>query len=165
MAKKKIKNAELANTLEEYSKSFKEMVNIKPKQFDTLRIATMISSLPERKWNAAQAVILNTIAKKDAEQKLKTTKAVELVVVSKNKENNGLTDNASRQAYVDKRANVIAAEIDLINADAELLAAKLAFDCLDDLFTAGKKIMDWLTDQDKQTRQYAKYAEEGRKNR
>lgn len=165
MATKRLNNTELAKTLDEYTKEFKAIVNIKPKQFDTARIATMISALPERKWNAAQAVILNTIAKKDADQKLKTAKAIELLSATKNKESSGLTDIASRQAHVDRQDNIQMLEIDTINAEAELLAAKLAFDCLDDLYNAGKKIMEWLVEQDRQTRAYVNYVDEGRKNK
>ena len=42
------------------------------------------------------------------------------------------------------------------------MAAKLAYECLDDLFTAGKKIIDWLSDQDKAQQDYAKYYNAGR---
>jgi hypothetical protein len=151
----------LKATLAEYDKDLKDLVNIKPVQFDTARIATMITSTPPRKWHAAQGVVDATVRKKQAEQTLKAIKAKNMLVA---RNNTALTAATDRTAWVDSRPEVQAAEIDVINADADLTAARLAYECLDDLFTAGKKIMDYLNAQDRATRQYNKFVDEGSRN-
>lgn len=160
-----INNAELQETLDQYGKDLKALISVKPKQFETLQVATMITNLPERKWNAAQAVVNNTIAKKDADNKVKVAKATAGLVASASKTSLGLTSATDRAAWVDSQQDVQDAEIDAINADAELLASKLAYECLDDLFTAGKRIMNYLVEQEKQTKEYGRYADEARKNK
>jgi hypothetical protein len=164
MSKSKLANTELKEILDTYDKDFQALVKIKPKQFDTTTVATMISAIPERKWNAAQGVVNATIAKKDADNRLKAVKATKMLEASYNRDKEGLTAAEDRKAYVENHQDVQSAEIDSINADAELLAAKLAYECLDDLFTAGKKIMDWLSEQDRATQQYNRFADEGRKH-
>lgn len=159
----KLKKSELQAVLDEYDKDMKALVSIKPTQFDTLTIASMTRAIPERKWNAAQAVVNGTKLKKEADNRLKVIKATKQLEASHNKDKNGLTAAEDRKAFVDNHEDVKAAEIDCINADAQLMAAKLAYECLDDLFTAGKKIMDWLTDADRATRQYDRFNNEARR--
>lgn len=153
--------AELAKTLAEYGKDFQELINIKPKQFEIASVAHMVTSLPPRKWKAAQARVDATIAKKDAQQKLKALKASRMLAA---RNDSSLKAEKDRTAWVDNQSDVQQAEIDLINADAEETAAELAYECLDDLFTAGKKIMDYLIDQDKATRAFEKYDNDARRN-
>lgn len=160
MAKKKLKNTELQQTLDRYSKEMKEIAGIKSKQFDINSVATMISAIPQRKWNAASGVALATIAKKDAERTLKTLKATHHLMATKKAD---LTAAPDRTAWVENQPKVQSAELELINAEAELLSAKMAYECLDDLFTAGKKIMDYLVEQEKATKQYERFANEGRR--
>lgn len=149
---------EIKEVLDMYSKDMKELVSIKPKQFDILRIAHMVSETPPRKWNAAQGVVNATITKKDAEQKYKVAKAQAMMMARHNHELKAAPDRA---AWMENQPAVQKAEIDYINADAELLAAKLAYECLDDLFTAGKKIMEYLVKTEEATRQYNRFADEG----
>lgn len=159
------RRVELKETLDNYGKDLKALINIKPKQFETLQVATMITNLPERKWNAAQAVVNNTIFKKDADSKLKVIRATMGFRASNQKTALGLSSASDRSAWVDTQKEVQEAEIESINADAELLSSKLAYECLDDLFTAGKRIMNYLIEQEKQTKEYGRYADEGKKNR
>lgn len=153
---------DLQTMLDLYQKDINELVKIEPKQFDVLRIANMVSSVPPRKWNAAQGVVNATIAKKAADQTLKKVRAKKMLMA---RNDQSLKAAPDRTAWVDSQADVETAEIDVINADAELTAAKLAYECLDDLFTAGKKIMDYLVKTEEATRQYNRYAEEGRRNK
>jgi hypothetical protein len=156
---------DLQQTLEQYTKQMKDLATIRPQQFDILRVATMITAIPERKWNAAQAVVNNTLLKKDAERTLKTVRATKLLLVNNSENKKNLTNAADRAAWVDNQPDVLDAEIKLFDAETELLASKLAFDCLDDLYNAGKKIMDFLVEQEKATKQYNRYVDEGRKAR
>lgn len=160
---KYLKNTRLKNTLDEYSKNLSELIAVKPKQFDISSVANMITSTPNRKWNAAQGVINNTVEKKQCEISLKSLRAVKMLEASRLKKD-VLSNAEDRKAYVDNDAEIQEAEIDLINAEAQLVAAKLAYDTLDDLFTAGKKIMDWLSEQDKAQKQFEKYTNELARN-
>lgn len=162
MARKKyIKNSRLETTLTNYGNDMKALTNIKPQQFDINTVGTMIISTPNRKWNAAQAIVNATVAKKNAELNLKKIKAIKMLNASNTDLKVKLSNADDRKAYVDNDADVQAAEIELINAEAEFTAAKLGYDCLDDLFTAGKKIMDWLNEQERATQQYNRYIKEG----
>ena len=164
MAKNKYGNPRLKAKLDGYKHTIEGLVYIKPKQFETVRVATMISATPARKWKAAQAVVDATMAKKEADNALKVLRATKMLEASNGRDAKGLTNAEDRKAYVDNDARVQQAEIDAINTDAELLAAKLAYECLDDLFTAGKKIMDWLAEQDRAQKQYDRFANEGRRS-
>ena len=148
----------IKQSLEEYSKDIKALININPKQFDIVRIATMINALPERKWNAAQSVVLNTIKYKAAVREAKTIRATQLLRVNQSQNKKNLSNAADRSAWVDSQPDVQNAETTVIDTEAELLSAKLAYDCLDDLFTAGKKIMDYLVEEERATKQYGNYA-------
>lgn len=162
--RKRLKKAELKEVLDNYGADLQAMTKIKPQMFETLQIATMISTLPSRKWNAAQAIVNATILKKDAEQTVKRERAKAMLIASHSRDAKGLTNAEDRKAFVDDQVTVQNAEIDLINADAELSAAKLGYECLDDLFTAGKKIMDWLSEQDRATQQYNRFADEAKRH-
>jgi hypothetical protein len=156
-------SSELKQTLDQYSTDIKGLINIQPKQFDIFTISTMISSLPERKWNAAQAVVNNTIAKKAADQSLKVARAKAGLTASTRKVELELASADDRRAWVDSQDEVQDAEIDAIDAEAELIAAKLAYECLDDLFTAGKRIAQYLVEQDKQTKEFERFSNEGKR--
>lgn len=162
--RKRLKKAELRQVLDEYAIDLEAMTKIKPQMFDTLQIATMISALPARKWNAAQKQIEATVTKKDAEQAVKRERAKAMLIASHSREAKGLTNAEDRKAFVDNEVAVQNAEVELINADAELTAAKLGYECLDDLFTAGKKIMEWLSEQDRATQQYSRFADEAKRH-
>jgi hypothetical protein len=123
----------------------------------------MITALPERTWSAAQAVVNATLTKKEADRTVKTERATKLLKISNSPDKMGLSNAADRQAWVDKQPQVFEAELKAIDADAGLLAAKLAYECLDDLYNAGKKIMDYLVEQERATKQYNKYVDEGRR--
>lgn len=161
---KKLKETRLQTTLNAYAKDLKALSTIKPKQFDILTVATMISSTPQRKWNAAQAIVNATVEKKECEGRLKVLKATKMLEASSAAKKGKLSNADDRKAYVDNDKAVQAAEIDLINAEAELAAAKLGYECLDDLFTAGKKIMDWLSEQERATKQYDQYVAQARRH-
>lgn len=163
MAKSKLATTELKGILDNYDRDITALVKIKPQQFDIVAISTMIRETPQRKWNAAQGIVNATIYKKDADNKLKVAKAVEMLKASKNRETSGLSNVDDRKAHVDSLPDIQSAEIDAINAEAELLAAKLAYECLDDLFTAGKKIMEYLVSQERATNQYNRFVDEGRR--
>lgn len=152
----------IEQSLEGYKQDFKELINIKPKQFDIAAVAHMITSTPPRKWAAAQAVVDATIAKKEIDRRVKVLRG-QLMFTAKNNEK--LKAAPDRQGWVDSRPEVETLEIEAINADAQLLANKLAFECLDDLFTAGKKIMDYLVEQEKSTKQYNRFVDEGKRSR
>ena len=153
--------SDLRLMLDKFTDDIKQVTKIQPRQFDIVQVASVISSLPERKWNAAQARVDATIARKDAQQKLKALKASKMLAA---KHDSTLKAAPDRTAWVDSQKDVQQAEIDVINADAEETAAELAFECLDDAFTAHKKIMDYLTDQEKATRDYNKFVDAGRRN-
>jgi hypothetical protein len=159
-----IKNKELKATLDMYSADLKAMAKIRPRQFDIVTVATLISSVPERKWNAAQGVVNNTLLKKDADNQLKGLKGRLMFQASNMKDMKGLSSAQDRAGWVDSRPEVKTAEIDALNAEAELLAAKLAYECLDDMFSAGKRVMQWLIAQDRDTRDYEKFANEGKRH-
>lgn len=165
MAKNKYGNPKLKGKLDSYRRTIEGLVYIQPKQFETNRVATMISATPARKWKAAQAVVDATVIKKQADNELKVLRATKMLEASNQRDSKGLTNADDRKAYVDNDLRVQQAEINCINADAELTAAKLAYECLDDLFTAGKKIMDWLTDADRATRDYNRYNNEAQRGR
>ena len=160
---KYLKNTRLKTTLSGYAKDLDELINIKPKQFDIATIATMITETPPRKWRAAQAIVDATVEKKQWESDLKRLRAIRMLEASSVDKKYKLSNADDRKAYVDNDSEVQAAEIELINAEANLTAAKLGYECLDDLFTAGKKIMDYLIDQEKATKQYDRFVNEGRK--
>lgn len=162
--KKYLKDTRLKKTLDAYANDLNSLVNIKPKQFDIGTIATMITSTPNRKWNAAQCIVNATVQKKQLESTIKRLKAVRMLEASSSAKKDKLSNADDRKAYVDNDPEVQATEIELINADAELTAAKLGYECLDDLFTAGKKIMEYLVEQEKATKQYNRYVQEGRKH-
>lgn len=157
--------SELDKILEQYENDIRELTNIKPQQFDILKISTMITRIPQRKWNAAQSVVNGTISKKTAEKNAKTIRATKMLSASRMKTQKGLSSAEDRRAFVDNDEEVQAADLTVIEAEAELLAAKLGYECLDDLFTAGKKIMDYLTEQDKAQRQYDRFVDEGNRGR
>lgn len=151
-------NDDIKTTLDQFTQDMKALVNIEPKQFDILKIANMVSSLPPRKWNAAQAVVNATIAKKRADQKLRKVKAQQMMIARNNPTLKAAPD---RTAWVDNQFEVQQAELEVITADGMLTAAKLAYECLDDLFTAGKRIMEYLIKQDRAERDYNRFAQEG----
>lgn len=153
--------SDLTDQLASYSHDLDKLVKITPKQFDIATVATMITSVPERKWNAAQGIVNATIAKKDADQKLRVIKAMKMML-AKNMPN--LTAAPDRQAWVDSQEVVQDAEIKVIDCEAELLASKLAYESLDNLYEAGKRVMTWLIEQDKAERDYSRYANEGKRN-
>lgn len=163
MAKTKLATTELKGILDSYDKDMSDLVKIKPQQFDIVRISTMIRETPQRKWNAAQGVVNATILKKDADNKLKVLRASKMLEANGLKDKDNLSSADDRKAYVDNHPEVHDAEIHAINCEAELLAAKLAYECLDDLFTAGKKIMEYLTNQERAERQYDRFVSEGRR--
>lgn len=140
----------------------KRLTNLKPKMFEANQIAHIIQATPERKWAAAQAVVNWTDKVKDAKREVKKVKAAKRLEANNNKEIYPASDD--RKAFVENHEDVEKAEIELIHAEAQLTAAKLAYECLDDLFTAGKKIMEYITKQDLAERQYDRFVNEGRKN-
>ena len=152
---------DIKQQLDQYTLDLKKLVNIKPKSFEIAQVANMVTSIPERKWNAAQAVVLATLAHKDAKNTLSSLKASKMLQANQNKDKYGSAED--RKAYAETHPEVIQAGTDLLNAEAEKLSATLAYECLDDLFTAGKKIMDYLSEQDKAEKQYQKYSSEGQK--
>ena len=141
--------------LELFKLDMDKLINIKPKQFEVAQVAHMVTAIPERKWNSAQAVVNGTIAHKDAKAKLKRIKAQKQLEANANKETYGSAED--RKAYTENSREVQSAEVDLINAEAELLSAKLAYECLDDLYNAGKKIMSYLLAQNKAEDDYNRY--------
>lgn len=151
---------DLNRRIKEFDEEIKHLVNISPKQFDIARVAHMIAETPPRKWKAAQARVDATIYRKNAQQNLKALKASLMLQARRDASLKAAPD---RTAWVDSQLEVHQAELDLINADAEETAAELAYEALDDLFTAGKKIMQYLTDQEKATKDYNKYVDEGRR--
>lgn len=155
---------QLQDVLDMYAKDMKALVNIKPKQLDIVTMATMVRSIPERKWNAASAIANGMVLEKDLKGHVKAIRAKKRLEASAKKSELGLTSDADRAAWVDSDQEVQSAEIELIDAQATLTAAKLAYECLDDLFTSGKKIMDYLVDQEIATRQYNKFNNEGSRN-
>jgi hypothetical protein len=163
MARSKyLKNTRLQNTLDSYAQDLKDLAATKPQQFDILTVSTTITKLPPRKWNAAQAVVNATVEKKECESKLKRVRAVKMLEASKTDKKTRLSNADDRKAFVDNDPAVQAAEVDLINAEAELTAARMAWECLDDMFTGYKKIMDFLVDQERATKQYNRFVDEGR---
>lgn len=155
--------SDLKTTLDEYAKDLKALTGIKPQQFDIVQVSSMIRAIPERKWNAAQAIVDATVTKKTADGNLKAIKATRLLEASRGKEATGLSNAQDRSAWVDSQPEIQEAELEVINSEATLLAAKLGYECLDDLFTAGKKIMDYLVEQEKATKQYNRFVDEGRR--
>ena len=151
----------LKEQLDEYSADIKKLTNINSKQFDVGQIANMVTSVPERKWNAANAIVNATVAFKDAKASHRTIKSLKLLEANKMKDQYGSADD--RKAYAEQHQDTIEAENKMLQAEAQLLAAKLGYECLDDLFTAGKKIMDYLTDQEKATRAYERFNNEASK--
>lgn len=162
---KYLKNTRLQHTLDGYAADLKAITTIKPKQFDINTVATMISATPSRKWNAAQAVVTATLHKKELEAELKKLKAMKMLEASQATKKGRLSNADDRKAFVDNDVEVQVVEVDLINAEAELTAAKLGYECLDDIFTSGKKIMDWLSEQERATRQYNNFVNEGARQR
>jgi hypothetical protein len=156
-----VKNAKLKKTLDTYARDITAMTNIKPKQFEGGAIANMIASLPERKWNAAQAIVDFTDESKQLKQYIKGIRATKMMEASSDAHKARLSNAEDRKAYVENDEEVQKAEIDLINAEAQLVAARLAYECLDDLFTAGKKIMDTIVKQDLAERQYDRFKQDG----
>lgn len=148
--------SDIKREIELYKLDIKKLINIEPKQFEVAQVAHMVTAIPERKWNSAQAVVNGTIAFKNAKNNLKTVKAKKQLEANANKERFSSADD--RKAYSETHVDTQRAEIELIDAEAELLSAKLAYECLDDLFTAGKKIMDYLGRQEQATREYERYA-------
>lgn len=153
---------DIKRTMQAYDKDIRELVDIKPQQFDIVRIATMVREVPPRKWKAAQAVVDATVKKKQAEQVLRTAKATAMMQARHKPD---LPAAPDRTAWVDNQEAVKEAEIGVINTEAELMAAKLAFDCLDDLFSAGKRIMQYLIEQEKATKDYDRYVSEANRNK
>lgn len=153
--------SDLKHMLDKFTADIEQAVKAPSKQFDVIQVAAVISSLPTRKWSAAQARVDATIAKKAAQQKLKALKASKMLAA---KHDSTLKAAPDRTAWVESQADVQQAEIELINADAEETAAELAYECLDDAFTAHKKIMDYLTDQAKALRDYDKFVDAARRN-
>lgn len=147
-------------TLNQFSEDLKQLINIEAKQFDILRISHMIYETPARKWNAAQGVVNATVAKKEADMHLKKLKAQKMLFA---KNDSTLKAAPDRLAWVDSQKDVQDAEAEVIKAEGNLIAARLAYECLDDLFTAGKKIMDQLVKQEEATRQYNRFVDEGRR--
>jgi len=153
----------LEDRLKQYETDIKKLVNISPKQLEVAQVAHMVTSIPERKWNAADALIKATDLHKTAKSKLKTVKATKVLEANQNKDKYGSAED--RRAFAETHPDVLEAEEELIAIETELLAAKLGYECLDDLFTAGKKIMDFLTDQARATREYDRFANEAQKNK
>ena len=155
-------NDDLKIKLDLFSKDMKELTKISPKQFEIASVAHMIAETPPRKWNAAQQVVNATLLKKSADQKLRKVKAQKMMIA---RNMDDLKAAPDRTAWVDVQPEVEAAEIEVINADAERMAAKTAYDCLDDIFSAGKRIMQYLIEQEKSTGEYNKFANEGKRTR
>jgi hypothetical protein len=152
--------SELQDLLNSYTTDMQSLVAIKAKDFSTLQTATLISSIPERKWNAAQGVVTFTLAKKEADRVAKVLRATKMMKANQFKDK--LTNADDRKSWVEDQPEVQIADRDALNAEAELLSAKMAYECLDDLFTASKKIMDYLVDRDRQTKEYDKFVNAGR---
>jgi hypothetical protein len=161
---KYLKNTRLQQTLDNYAKDLNELVTIKPISFDIPTVATMVRQTPQRKWNAAQAIVNATIEKKQCESHVKRLRAMKMLEASHHTKKGRLSNADDRKAFVDADEKVIAAEIDLINADATLTAARMGYDCLTDLYEAGKKIMNWLIEEDKATRDYNRFVDEGKRH-
>ena len=153
--------SDLKEMLAKFDADIKEATKVKPQQFDIVQVATMISSLPQRKWNAAQARVDATIAKKNAQANLKALKASKMLEARNRTDLKAAPD---RQAWVDSHQAVQFAEVELITADAEETAAELAYGCLSDLFDAWRKIMNYLIDQERATKEYDRFANDARRN-
>ena len=156
-----VKNKGLQKTLATYAKDMGEMTHIKPRQFEGGAVAHMISSIPERKWNAAQSIVNGTDETKQLKQQIKACRAVKMMEASSDALKTRLSNADDRKAYVENDEEVQTLEVDLINAEANLVAARLAYECLDDLYNAGKKIMDTIVKQDLAERQYDRFRNDG----
>lgn len=108
---------ELQLLLDSYTADMQKLVSIKAKDFDTMQTATLISSIPERKWNAAQGVVTFTLAKKEADRVAKVTRAV--CMLKANQQKDKLTNADDRKAWVEDQAEVQDADMDAFNADTD----------------------------------------------
>ena len=110
------------------------------------QIERLLKKLPVVMFSAAQQIVLKLIEFKDAKRKLKKTIAQQTMIAQNDPDLPAAND---RKAWADNRPEVEAAEIDLINAEAEYKMAELHYEAYDNLFTAIKKLSAMRIEQNK----------------
>lgn len=102
-------------------------------------IQRLLRKMPVVMFHASQSVVLKLIDFKEAKRKLKKEQAIAMMQAN-HKKDLGAAEDRKAWAYTQK--NVEAAEIDLINAEAEAKMAEFHYNAYDNLYMAIKKLVE-----------------------
>ncbi len=110
------------------------------------QIEKLLKKLPVVMFNAAQKVVLRLIDLKEAKRMLRKVTAMQMMIARAKPE---LTAVGDRKAWAEQSPEVEAAEIAVINAEAEYRAAEFHYEAYDNLYTAIKKLSQMKIEQNK----------------
>lgn len=102
----------------------------------------LLKRLPVVMFQASQRVVLKFIDFKDAKRMVKKELAIAMMQANALRESEGLTSEKDRTAWAQNQKNVDAAEIAVIQAEAEYRMAEFHFNAYDNLYMAVKKMSD-----------------------
>lgn len=118
------------------------------------QVETLLKKLPRTKFMAAQEVANKLILFKEAKRNLKKVQAQQMMIANANP---ALTAAPDRKAAADNSDEVEMAEIQLIDAEAQMKMAEFLHEAHDDLFTAVKKIAAIKIAQEEDARNANRY--------
>lgn len=102
----------------------------------------LLRRLPVVMFQASQRVVLKFIDFKDAKRNVKKELAIAMMKANALRDKEGLTSEKDRSAWAQNQPNVDAAEIAVIQAEAEYRMAEFHFNAYDNLYMAVKKMTD-----------------------
>lgn len=122
------------------------------------QLEAMLQKLPVVMFHQSQASMLKLIEFRDAKRNLKQVMGRLRMQAGHNPD---LKASDDRKAWVDAHPDVEAAEIQVINAEAEFRMSELHLASYDNLYTALKKIISIHNDQNVAQGRYAANQKEG----
>lgn len=110
--------------------------------YSDAELQRLLKRLPVVMFQASQRVVLKFIDFKDAKRMVKKELAVAMMQANALRDKEGLTSEKDRSAWAQNQKNVDAAEIAVIQAEAEYRMAEFHFNAYDNLYMAVKKMTD-----------------------
>jgi hypothetical protein len=110
--------------------------------YSDTELQRLLKRLPVVMFQASQRVVLKFIDFKDAKRMVKKELAVAMMQANALRDKEGLTSEKDRSAWAQNQKNVDAAEIAVIQAEAEYRMAEFHFNAYDNLYMAVKKMTD-----------------------
>lgn len=117
-------------------------------------IKTLLKRLPRTKYKYAEDVANALITFRDAKRELDKVKAQ---MHLRARQDAKLTSDGDRKAWAQSQPETEAAEIALINAEAEFKMAEMRYEAYDDLFNAVRKLANMQIEKDQAIKDADKY--------